>query len=50
MFEFLPNLLTQPAMVLRPGAKYFEKYLNTLQLLWLINDYNDITNTGPVEM
>ena len=34
----------------RPGAKYFEKYSNTLQLLWLINDYNYITITGPVEM
>ena len=35
---------------IRPGAKYFEKYSNTLQLLWLINDYNYITITGPVEM
>ena len=34
----------------RPGAKYFEKYSNTLQLLSLINDYNYITITGPVEM
>ena len=34
----------------RPGAKYFEKYSNTLQLLCLINDYNYITITGPVEM
>ena len=37
-------------MQCRPGAKYFEKYSNTLQLLWLINDYNYITITGPVEM
>ena len=36
--------------VSRPGAKYIEKYLNTLQLLSLINDYNYITITGPVEM
>ena len=34
----------------RLGAKYFEKYSNTLQFLWLINDYNYITITGPVEM
>ena len=34
----------------RPEAKYFEKYSNTLQLLWLNNDYNYITITGPVEM
>ena len=34
----------------RPGAKYIEKYSNTLQLLSLINDYNYITITGPVEM
>ena len=32
----------------RPGAKYIEKYSNTLQLLSLINDYNYITITGPV--
>ena len=37
-------------ILIRPGAKYFEKYLNTLQLLWLINNYNYITITGPVEM
>ena len=36
--------------LIRPGAKYFEKYSNTLQLLWIINDYNYITITGPVEM
>ena len=36
--------------VCRPGAKYIEKYLNTLQLPSLINDYNYITITGPVEM
>ena len=32
--------------------KYIEKYSNTLQLhvLSLINDYNYITITGPVEM
>ena len=35
---------------IRPGAKYIEKYSNTLQLLSLINDYNYITITGPVEM
>ena len=34
----------------RPGAKCIEKYSNTLQLLSLINDYNYITITGPVEM
>ena len=34
----------------RPGAKYIEKYSNTLQLLSLINDYNYITITGLVEM
>ena len=34
----------------RPGAKYIEKYSNTLQLLSMINDYNYITITGPVEM
>ena len=34
----------------RPWAKYIEKYSNTLQLLSLINDYNNITITGPVEM
>ena len=33
-----------------PGAKYIEKYSNTLQLLSLINDYNYITITGPAEM
>ena len=36
--------------VSRPGAKYIEKYSNTLQLLSLINDYNYITITGPIEM
>ena len=35
---------------IRPGVKYIEKYSNTLQLLSLINDYNYITITGPVEM
>ena len=34
----------------RPGAKYIEKYSNTLQLLSLINDYNYITITRQVEM
>ena len=34
----------------RPGAKYIEKYSNTLQLLSLINDYNYITIAGHVEM
>ena len=34
----------------RPGAKYIEKYSNTLQLLSLINDYNNITITRQVEM
>ena len=38
------------AAAARPGAKYFEKYSNTLQLLKLINYYNYITITGPVEM
>ena len=38
------------AIVIRPGAKYIEKYSNTLQLLSLINDYNYITITGPAEM
>ena len=32
------------------GPKYIEKYSNTLQLLSLINDYNYIIITGPVEM
>ena len=27
-------------VAVRPGAKYIEKYSNTLQLLSLINDYN----------
>ena len=36
--------------ICRPGAKYIEKYSNTLQLLSLINDYNYITITGLVEM
>ena len=27
---------------IRPGAKYIEKYSNTLQLLSLINDFNSI--------
>ena len=44
------NFAADPTPINRPGAKYFEKYSNTLQLLWLINDYNYITITGPVEM
>ena len=36
--------------VVRPRAKYIEKYSNALQLLSLINDYNYITITGPAEM
>ena len=34
----------------RPGAKYIEKYSNTLQLLSLINDYTYITITITLEM
>ena len=34
----------------RPGAKYIEKYSNTLQLHSLTNDYNYITITGLLEM
>ena len=30
----------QTLAVDRPGAKYIEKYSNTLQLFTLINDYN----------
>ena len=40
----------KPSHVYRLGAKYFEKYSNTLQLLSLTNDYNYITITGPLEM
>ena len=46
----LPYNLNIHFMLPRPGAKYIEKYSNTLQLLSLINDYNYITITGPVEM
>ena len=46
----ITSLLTHPNQSGRPGAKDLEKYSNTLQLLWLINDYNYITITGPVEM
>ena len=44
------RLVKLTSMLSRPGAKYIEKYSNTLQLLSLINDYNYITITGPVEM
>ena len=44
------KLFTTFSCSTRPGAKYIEKYSNTLQLLSLINDYNYIIITGPVEM
>ena len=44
------EVLVNFGIVIRPGAKYIEKYSNTLQLLSLINDYNYITITGLVEM
>ena len=40
----------ESSLEIRPGAKYIEKYSNTLQFFSLINDYNYITITGPVEM
>ena len=42
------NPLSKPGSIFqiltRPGAKYIEKYSNTLQLLSLINDYTGVTN------
>ena len=48
--DSIVSLIYLNCVSFRPGAKYIEKYSNTLQLLSLINDYNYITITGPAEM
>ena len=48
--DYIATSTLSDPMHTRPGAKYMEKYSNTLQLLSLINDYNYITITGRVEM
>ena len=47
---FLLDLEGPWSKLSRSGSKYIEMYLNTSQLLSLINDYDYIINTGPVEM